>query len=132
MPIINEVAMGKRTHINVYGNDYPTPDGSPLRDYIHVVDVAMAHVKAVDYIMSKEGVHAFNIGTGRPCSVIEMIQTYSKVSNVEIPYLIDKRREGDVAVSYADVRLAREKLGFVANKSLDEMCLDAYRFVTNL
>lgn len=122
MPIINEVALGKRTHNNVYGNDYATPDGSPLRDYIHVVDVAMAHVKAVDYIMSNEGVHAFNIGTGRPCSVLEMIHTYSKANNIDIPYLIDKRREGDVAVSYADVSLAKDQLGFAAYKSLDEMC----------
>jgi UDP-glucose 4-epimerase len=130
MPIINEVALGKRSHLVVFGTDYPTPDGSALRDYIHVVDVAVAHVKAINFLWHHPGVHHFNIGTGRPTSVLEIIKTYSKVNNVDIPYHVGERRDGDVAVSYANGSLAEETILFTATKTLEEMCIDAYNFVT--
>jgi UDP-glucose 4-epimerase len=130
MPIINEVALGKRSHLVVFGSDYPTPDGSALRDYIHVVDVAVAHVKAIDFLWKNPGVHHFNIGTARPTSVLELLKTYSTVNNLDIPYHLGERREGDVAVSYANGSLAEEKILFTSTKTLEEMCIDAYNFVT--
>lgn len=122
MPYISEVALGKRSHVTVYGDDYDTLDGTNVRDYIHVVDVARGHLEALNFALKHRGAHAFNLGTGRGYSVLEVIHTYEKVNGVAIPYEIATRRPGDIDTSYADVGKARDILNWSAEYALEDMC----------
>ncbi len=128
MPYIAKVAVGQLEKLHVFGNDYPTPDGTGVRDYLHVTDLARGHVLACDYAAANTGCEIFNLGTGVGYSVLDMVKTFSKVNRVEIPYVIDPRRPGDIAVCYADPSKAREKLDWSAEKSLEDMCRDTFRF----
>lgn len=123
-PYITKVAVGKLPKVNVFGNDYDTPDGTGVRDYIHVVDLACGHVLAVDKLLSGSGLYVVNLGTGCGYSVLEMINGFSKALGKPIPYEIAPRRPGDIAVCYADTAYAKEYLGFEAKKTLDDMCKD--------
>ncbi len=123
-PFITKVAVGKLPKVNVFGNDYNTPDGTGVRDYIHVVDLACGHVLAVDKLLSGSGLYVVNLGTGRGYSVLEMINGFSKALGKPIPYEIAPRRPGDIDVCYADTAYAKEYLGFTAKKGIDEMCRD--------
>ncbi|MBR6748258.1 MAG: UDP-glucose 4-epimerase GalE [Clostridia bacterium] len=127
-PYITQVAMGKRECLSVFGNDYPTPDGTGVRDYIHVVDLAKGHIKAVEKLMQNPGVITVNLGTGRGYSVLEMVKMFSEVSGREIPYKIVDRRPGDIAECYANPALAEELLGWKAELGLREMCEDSWRW----
>lgn len=128
MPYISQVAVGKRDHLTVYGNDYDTPDGTGVRDYIHVVDLARAHVKAVEYAAGHKGCEVFNIGTGKGSSVLDMVKAFEKASGRSIPYVIGPRRPGDLATVYADTSKARDVLGFSAQYGLERMCADTWRW----
>ena len=128
LPYVAKVANGKLDHLNVFGNDYDTKDGTGIRDYIHVVDLARAHVLAIEYTNTHKGVEVINIGTGKGYSVLEIIDAYKKASNKDIPYVIAPRRSGDIAICYADTAKAKELLGFEAEYGIDRMCLDSYRF----
>ncbi len=128
MPYISQVAVGKLEKLRVFGDDYDTPDGTGVRDYIHVVDLAIGHVKAIDYILSDPGLDIINLGTGRGYSVLDMVKAYSKACGKEIPYEICPRREGDIAMCYADASKAARVLGWEAKRGLDEMCADAWRW----
>jgi UDP-glucose 4-epimerase len=127
-PYISQVAVGKLPMLMVYGNDYHTPDGTGIRDYIHVVDLAKAHVKALDILKDNLGASIYNLGTGRGYSVLEVIETFEETNGTSIPYKIVGRREGDVAVSYADVKKANRHLMWSAEKGLTEMCADTWRW----
>lgn len=131
MPYITQVAIGKLECLNVCGNDYPTPDGTGVRDYIHVVDLARGHVCAIKYAAENKGADVINLGTGKGYSVLEMVKTFSEVSGVNIPYEINARRAGDIAECYADPTKAKEKLGWVAEKNLRDMCRDSWRWQKN-
>ena len=124
-PYITKVAAGKLERVNVFGDDYDTPDGSGVRDYIHVVDLAKGHVLAVDKLLTNSGLFVVNLGTGRGYSVLEMIKAFSKALGRDIPYVVAPRRPGDIATCYADPALAEELIGFKATKTLDDMCRDA-------
>ncbi len=128
MPYIGQVAAGQREKLYIFGNDYDTPDGTGVRDYIHVCDLAAGHAAALDYAASHKGAEVFNLGTGRGFSVLEMVKAYSRVNGVPVPYEIAPRRPGDIAVSYADPSKAERLLGWKAERGLDEICRDAYRF----
>ena len=128
MPYVSQVAIGRRDHLTVFGDDYDTPDGTGVRDYIHVVDLARAHVLAVQYAFSHKGCEVFNIGTGRGSSVLEIVHAFEKACKKKIPYEIGPRRAGDLATVYADTTKAREVLGFVAEYDLERMCEDAWRW----
>lgn len=130
-PYISQVAAGKLEILPVYGNDYDTPDGTGVRDYIHVVDLAKGHLKALDYIMKTTGVEAFNLGTGKGNSVLELIAAYEKACGKKIPYKIVGRRPGDIAAIYADPSKAEQVLGWTAELSLEKMCEDAWRWQSN-
>ncbi len=129
MPFIVGVANGEYDHLNVFGNDYDTIDGTGVRDYIHVVDLAIGHVKAIDDINNNCGLDIFNLGTGNGYSVLEMINAFEKANNVKVPYEIKSRRDGDIDSCYADATYAFEKLGFKPSKSLEDMCKDSYNYV---
>ncbi|WJQ00215.1 UDP-glucose 4-epimerase GalE [Geobacillus stearothermophilus] len=131
MPYITQVAVGKLKELYVFGNDYPTVDGTGVRDYIHVVDLAIGHVKALEKVMNTTGVEAYNLGTGRGYSVLELISAFEKVTGIKIPYKIVGRRPGDVAICYADPTKAKEELGWVATRGIEEMCRDAWRWQSN-
>jgi UDP-glucose 4-epimerase len=131
MPYITQVAVGKLKELRVFGNDYPTVDGTGVRDYIHVVDLAIGHVKALEKVMSTTGVEAYNLGTGRGYSVLELVSAFEKVTGIKIPYKIVGRRPGDVAICYADPTKAKEELGWVATRGIEEMCRDAWRWQSN-
>lgn len=131
MPYITQVAVGKLKELRVFGNDYPTVDGTGVRDYIHVVDVAIGHVKALEKVMNTTGVEAYNLGTGRGYSVLELVSAFEKVTGIKIPYKIVGRRPGDVAICYADPTKAKEELGWVATRGIEEMCRDAWRWQSN-
>lgn len=131
VPYITQVAIGKRTELNVFGNDYATHDGTGIRDYIHVVDLSEGHLKALEQVLNTTGLEAFNLGTGTGYSVLEMIQAFKKVSGKEIPYKIASRRAGDIAESYADVSKALRLLNWKAKKGLLEMCTDSWRWQLN-
>jgi UDP-glucose 4-epimerase len=122
------VAVGKLENLRVFGDDYPTPDGTGIRDYIHVVDLAFGHLKAIEKVMFSTGVEAYNLGTGKGYSVLEMIRTFEQASGRNIPYTIVDRRPGDVAVCYADPSKAKRELGWVAERGIGEMCADAWRW----
>ncbi|MDR1540600.1 MAG: UDP-glucose 4-epimerase GalE [Clostridiales bacterium] len=128
VPFISQTAIGKREKVMVYGNDYDTPDGTGVRDYLHVVDLAKAHIAAVDYSVKHRGVEVFNLGTGKGASVLEIIEAYRRVNSVEIPYEIAGRRPGDLAVCFADPAKARRVLAWRAERNLDEMVRDSYRW----
>lgn len=128
MPFISQVAVGRREHLTVFGNDYSTPDGTGVRDYIHVLDLADGHVAALRHADGKAGVHIFNLGTGRGNSVLEMLAAFEKACGRTIPYAIAPRRSGDVAACWADPAKAARELGWQARLGLDEMCADAWRW----
>jgi len=127
-PYITQVAIGKRACLSVFGNDYPTPDGTGVRDYIHVVDLAKGHIKAVEKLAENPGVITVNLGTGRGYSVLEVVTMFAEVSDREIPYKIVDRRPGDIAECYADPSLAEQVLGWKAELGLREMCEDSWRW----
>ncbi len=132
MPYIMQVAVGKLKELGVFGNDYDTKDGTGVRDYIHVVDLAKGHVCAVNKVMSGTGVNIYNLGTGNGYSVLEIIQAFEKANDVKIPYVIKERREGDIATCYADPKKAYEELGWKAEYDLERMCKDSWRFIRNV
>ncbi|MDP4108654.1 MAG: UDP-glucose 4-epimerase GalE [Bacillota bacterium] len=129
MPYITQVAKGRLPKLRVFGNDYNTPDGTGVRDYIHVCDLALGHIAALSSI--KKGVNVYNLGTGRGTSVMQLIKTFEEVNNVRIPYEIVGRRPGDIAEFYADARKAEIELKWTAKRSLADMCRDAWRFEKN-
>ena len=131
MPYITQVASGRLDKLHIFGNDYDTPDGTGVRDYIHVVDLARGHVCAIKYAAENKGADVINLGTGKGYSVLEMVKTFSEVSGVNIPYEINARRAGDIAECYADPTKAKEKLGWVAEKNLRDMCRDSWRWQKN-
>lgn len=134
MPFISQTAVGKREFLSVFGDDYDTHDGTGIRDYIHVVDLANAHVKAIDYLFSKQFNNeksTFNIGTGIGYSVLDMIMAYEKASSKKVPYKIVARRAGDIAKCYADATQAKTILGWEATRTLEDMCTDSYRWQSN-
>ncbi len=128
MPYITQVAIGKLENLRVFGNDYPTVDGTGVRDYIHVFDLALGHLKALKKVTVTTGVEAYNLGTGKGYSVLELVKAFEKASNIAIPYHIVARRQGDIAVCYADPTKAKRELGWVAEKGIEEMCADAWRW----
>lgn len=130
VPYISQVAIGKRECLSVFGNDYNTKDGTGVRDYIHVVDLANGHLKALDKIENENGVHIYNLGTGTGYSVLDMVKAFSKASGVDVKYKIVERRPGDVASCYADPTKAKEEIGFVATHTLEDMCNDTWRWQT--
>lgn len=129
MPYIMKVAVGELPYLNVFGNDYDTVDGTGVRDYIHVVDLAKGHIKALEKLNEMKGVLAVNLGTGRGYSVLEIVSAFEQMNGVEIPYKIVERRPGDIAACYADTTLAEEVLGWKAEKGIEEMVKDSYNFV---
>jgi UDP-glucose 4-epimerase len=133
MPYIAQVAVGRRKFLRVYGNDYSTPDGTGVRDYIHIVDLAEGHVKAIDKLKAEKisGFVTYNLGTGRGYSVLEMVKGFAEASGQEIPYEITERRAGDIATCYADTKLAAKELNWEAKRGLKEMCEDAWRWQKN-
>ena len=128
MPYIAQVAVGRREHLNVFGNDYPTPDGTGVRDYIHVVDLAQGHVKAVAKLDEGPGVRVWNLGTGCGYSVVDMAKAFEKASGRPVPYRFAPRRAGDIAQCYADPAKAELELGWKAQRGLEEMCEDTWRW----
>ena len=131
MPFITQVAVGKRDHLTVFGNDYPTPDGTCRRDYIHVVDLAVGHVKAVDYVLGHKGVEVFNLGTGTPYSVKEIVEAFERVNGVPVKYGFGARRFGDLPEFYANADKAAEILGWTTQYTLDDMCRDSWNWQKN-
>ncbi|MBP1582148.1 MAG: UDP-glucose 4-epimerase GalE [Oscillospiraceae bacterium] len=130
LPYVAQVAVGRRPHLNVYGNDYDTHDGTGVRDYIHVVDLALGHLKALDYVDSHKGVEAINLGTGNGSSVLDVVHAFEKACGNAIPYEIVGRRAGDIATCYANAAKAKELLGWEATRDLDQMCRDAWNFAS--
>ncbi|MFW8600427.1 UDP-glucose 4-epimerase GalE [Desulfobacterota bacterium M19] len=128
MPYISQVAVGKLQELSVFGNDYPTPDGTGVRDYIHVVDLALGHLKALDKLAAGPGVVTYNLGTGKGCSVLELVKNFEKASGRKVPYKIVARRPGDIAECYADPDKARRELGWQAARNIAEMCEDTWRW----
>ena len=128
IPYISQVAIGKQDHLKVFGNDYPTPDGTGVRDYIHVVDLVKGHVKALKKIEPGSGVSIFNLGTGKGYSVLEVLHAYEKACGKTLPYVIESRREGDVASYYCNPLKAEQELGWKAEKDLKEMCIDSWKW----
>ena len=131
MPFIMRVANGEIDHLNIFGNDYDTKDGTGVRDYIHVTDLAIGHIKALEKANKDNGIFVYNLGTGTGYSVLEMVKTFEKVNNVKVPYEITKRRAGDIAACYADPSLAKKELGWEAKKTLEDMCYDSYQYIIN-
>ena len=129
MPYITQVAKGKLKQLRVFGNDYPTVDGTGVRDYIHVVDLAVGHVAAIEKLT--EGVHIYNLGTGQGTSVLQLVQAFEEVNNIKIPYEIVDRRPGDIATVFASTDKAWNELGWKAGRGLREMVLDSWRFEKN-
>ena len=131
MPYILKVANGEYEVLTVFGNDYNTPDGTGIRDYIHVVDLAKGHLKALDKIRAEKGAKVYNLGTGNGYSVLDLVTNFEKVNNVKVNYKIGPRRPGDIAACYADPTKAKEELGWVARYGIEEMCRDAWKFIKN-
>ena len=131
MPYITQVAAGKLKELHVFGNDYPTPDGTGVRDYIHVVDLAKGHVKALKAIDDKCGIEVYNLGTGIGYSVLDLVKAFEKANGIKIPYVIDQRRAGDVAACYSDPSKAWEKLGWKAELGIEDMCRDSWNWQKN-
>ena len=131
LPYITQVAIGKLPQLGVFGNDYPTHDGTGVRDYIHVVDLAKGHVKAIEYAGKNKGTEIFNLGTGIGYSVLDIVKAFEKANNIKIPYVIKPRRDGDIAECYADPTKARDVLGWQAEETLENMCKDSWRWQSN-
>ncbi|NLL78756.1 MAG: UDP-glucose 4-epimerase GalE [Clostridiales bacterium] len=131
MPYITQVAVGKLKELGVFGDDYDTPDGTGVRDYIHVVDLAIGHVKALKKIQEKAGLCIYNLGTGQGYSVLDIVKNFEAASGVKIPYVIKERRAGDIATCYSDAAKAKEELGWVAERGIREMCEDSWRWQKN-
>lgn len=131
MPYLTQVAVGRLDKLHVFGNDYPTADGTGVRDYIHVVDLAKGHCRALDYALAHNSVEAINLGTGKGSSVLQLLAAFERNTGVKVPYQIDPRRPGDVAICYADAAKARDLLHWEAEKNLDEMCRDGWNFQKN-
>lgn len=131
MPYINQVACGKLDYLRVFGNDYDTIDGTGVRDYIHVVDLAQGHLKALDKARNFNGVEAYNLGTGTGYSVLQIVKAFENATGVEVKYKIVERRPGDIATCYADPTKAKNDLGWEAKKGIEEMCKDSWRFTEN-
>jgi len=128
MPYISQVAVGRLERLTVFGDDYPTKDGTGVRDYIHVVDLALGHVKALGRLTAAPGVSVYNLGTGRGCSVLEMVEAFRRASGRAVPYVIAARRAGDIAACYADPTRAEAELGWRAERGIEEMCEDTWRW----
>ena len=128
MPYISQVAIGKLKQLSVFGDDYATPDGTGVRDYIHVVDLAKGHVKAVAYALKNTGAEAINLGTGVGYSVLDLVKAFKEANGVDVPYVIAPRRDGDVAICYSDPSKAAQKLGWRAEKTVVDMCRDTWRW----
>ena len=131
MPYITKVAIGELKELRVFGNDYPTHDGTGVRDYIHVVDLAVGHVKALEKLATNPGLVTYNLGTGNGYSVLDVVKAFSEASGREIPYEIAPRRAGDIATCYADPKKANEELGWKAERGIKEMCEDSWRWQSN-
>ena len=131
MPYISQVAVGKREFLSVFGDCYPTPDGTGVRDYIHVVDLALGHVKAIDYALPRKGVEIFNLGTGNGVSVLGLVKAFEEANGVPVPYKIVEPRAGDVAFSYANAQKAFDILGWKAERDVKKMCEDTWRWQKN-
>lgn len=128
MPYVSQVAVGKLPYLRVFGNDYPTPDGTGIRDYIHVMDLADGHLKALEKLKDNPGLVAYNLGTGRGYSVLEVVAAFERATGRHIPYQVTARRPGDAAISYADPTRAQREMGWKAIRTIDEMCADAWRW----
>ncbi|MCR4892011.1 MAG: UDP-glucose 4-epimerase GalE [Lachnospiraceae bacterium] len=131
MPFITQVAVGKLPELGVFGDDYDTPDGTGVRDYLHVVDLAKAHVKAIDKLREKPGAFICNLGTGHGYSVLDLVKTFEKVNGIKIPYSIKPRRQGDIASCYCSPALAEKELHWVAEKGIEDMCRDSWNWQKN-
>ena len=131
MPYVSQVAIGKLPYLNVFGNDYDTPDGTGVRDYIHVVDLALGHVKAVEKILGEKALRIYNLGTGTGYSVLDIVEAFKKASGVDVPYKIVDRRPGDIATCYSDPSKALKELGWKAERGIEEMCEDTWRWQKN-
>lgn len=131
MPYITQVGDGKLQYLNVFGNDYNTHDGTGVRDYIHVVDLSIGHLKAIDFVRKQTGIDYFNLGTGKGYSVLDIVNAYEKATGINIPYKFAPRRAGDIAECYADPQKAKKVLSWTASKSLEEMCKDSARWQKN-
>ena len=131
VPYIAQVAVGKLAHLNVFGNDYNTHDGTGVRDYIHVVDLAIGHVRAIEKLKDKEGVLIYNLGTGNGYSVLDVVKAYEKASGREVKYIIQPRRPGDIATCYAEASKALKELNWKAERGIEEMCEDSWRWQSN-
>ena len=132
MPYVVKVATGELECLSVFGNDYDTHDGTGVRDYIHVVDLALGHIKAIEYILNSKGIDQYNLGTGHGYSVLDLVNTFMKVNGVNVKYKIAPRRPGDIDACYADASKAFEVLGWKAKLGIEDMCRDAYNFVKNV
>jgi UDP-glucose 4-epimerase len=130
MPYIAKVASGELTHLNVFGNDYPTPDGTGLRDYIHIQDLAAGHLESLRFMLEKNTSITVNLGTGQPHSVLELVHAFEQVTEQSVPYQITQRRAGDVAICYADPSLAKTLMGWQAKYNIQQMCADTWRWQT--
>ena len=129
MPYISRVAAGKLEKLTIFGDDYPTPDGTCQRDYLHVVDLAVGHLKALEYAENNSGVEAFNLGTGNGVSVMELVHAFDEANDMQLPYVIGPRREGDLPAFWADAQKAKDVLGWEAKYSVEDMCKSAWEFV---
>jgi len=127
MPFIVQTAKGMHEHLKIFGNDYDTPDGTGVRDYIHVVDLAVGHIRAIDFCNKNSGCHAFNLGTGRGISVLEMVQAFERTTGEAVPHVVTSRRPGDIATCFSSPAKAEKVLGFKAEKTLDDMCRDSWK-----
>jgi UDP-glucose 4-epimerase len=128
MPYITQVAVGKLKKLSVFGDDYDTPDGTGVRDYIHVVDLALGHLKALEKLEENPGVVTYNLGTGQGYSVLDVIEAFEAASGQDVPYKITDRRPGDAATCYADASKAEQEMGWTAKRSLEDMCRDSWRW----
>ena len=131
MPYITQVAVGRREKLSIFGQDYPTPDGTCIRDYIHVVDLAKGHVAAMEYAMHHTGTEIFNLGTGKGVSVTELVETFEQVNGIAVPHVYVGRRAGDLAEYYANADKARRVLGWQAERSIADMCRDSWNWQKN-
>lgn len=131
MPYVSQVAVGRRECLTIFGNDYPTPDGTCTRDYIHVVDLAKGHVKAIDYILANQCMEIFNLGTGTPYSVTEIVDTFERVNDIKVKHVYGPRRAGDLAECYANADKALKVLGWKTEKTLEDMCRDSWNWQKN-
>ncbi|MEG1478520.1 MAG: GDP-mannose 4,6-dehydratase, partial [Clostridiales bacterium] len=128
MPYISKVAVGELEELRIFGDDYPTADGTGVRDFIHVVDLAKAHIAALEYINKNKGVNVFNIGTGIGYSVLDLVHTFEKVNGIKLPYCITSRRDGDAASCFANVEKAKSVLGWEAKETIENMCEDSWHW----